>query len=186
MVHSYTFTWLQVASYFISQNNVNSLHWRHNGREFVSNHQPYDCLLNPLFRRRSKKTSKLCITGLCEGNSPRTSEFPAQWIPRSWPSRQLLYHFNCLTLNVRGPSYLGLTRSISWLLMPWLLKSPGHQQPWDWLYKICRSFSYSRKYLCDINEDEWHKMYIYVMFPLKNLIYCRLEIGKTLGMLHSF
>ena len=24
-----------------------------------------------------------------------------------------------LTLNVRGPSYLGLTRSISWLLMPW-------------------------------------------------------------------
>ena len=28
---------------------------------------------------------------------------------------------NKLTLNVRGPSYLGLTRSISWLLMPWLL-----------------------------------------------------------------
>ena len=26
-----------------------------------------------------------------------------------------------LTLNVWGPSYLGLTRSISWLLMPWLL-----------------------------------------------------------------
>ena len=24
-----------------------------------------------------------------------------------------------LTLNVRGPSYLGLTRSISWLLMAW-------------------------------------------------------------------
>ena len=37
-----------------------------------------------------------------------------------------------LTLNVRGPSYLGLTRSISWLLMPWLLTSPGHQQPWYW------------------------------------------------------
>ena len=33
-----------------------------------------------------------------------------------------------LTLNVRGPSYLGLTRSISWLLMPWLITSPGHQQ----------------------------------------------------------
>ena len=25
-----------------------------------------------------------------------------------------------LTLNVRGPSYLGLTKSILWLLMPWL------------------------------------------------------------------
>ena len=31
-----------------------------------------------------------------------------------------------LTLNVPGPSYLGLTRSISWLLMPWLLTSPCH------------------------------------------------------------
>ena len=26
-------------------------------------------------RRRSKKTSKLCVTGLCEGNSPVTGEF---------------------------------------------------------------------------------------------------------------
>ena len=28
--------------------------------------------------RRSKKTSKLRVTGLCEGNSPVTGEFPAQ------------------------------------------------------------------------------------------------------------
>ena len=32
-----------------------SLQWRHNGKCGVSNHQPYDCLLNCLFRRRSKK-----------------------------------------------------------------------------------------------------------------------------------
>ena len=31
-----------------------------------------------LSRRRSKKTSKLCVTGLCAGNSPGTGEFPAQ------------------------------------------------------------------------------------------------------------
>ena len=63
---------------------------------------------------------------------------------------------NLLTLNVRGPSYLGLTRSISWLLMPWLLTLPGHQQPWYWLYRICRSLSYLRKdfkYLCPINVE---------------------------------
>ena len=30
------------------------------------------------FRRRSKKTSKLHVTGLCEGNSPVTGAFPAQ------------------------------------------------------------------------------------------------------------
>ena len=61
-----------------------------------------------------------------------------------------------LTLNVRGPSYLDLTRSISWLLMPWLLTSPGYQQPWYWLCRICRSWSYLRKdfkYMCHINVE---------------------------------
>ena len=54
------------------------LEWRHNGHDSVSNHQPHDCLLNRLFRRRSKKTSNLRVTGLCVGNSPGTGEFPAQ------------------------------------------------------------------------------------------------------------
>ena len=55
-----------------------SLHWRHNGHDSISNHQPHDCLLNRLFRRRSKKISKLHVTGLCAGNPPETSEFPTQ------------------------------------------------------------------------------------------------------------
>ena len=54
------------------------LRWRHNDHDGVSNHQPHGCLLNRLFRRRSKKTSKLRVTGLCVGNSPGTGEFPAQ------------------------------------------------------------------------------------------------------------
>ena len=44
----------------------------------ASNHWPHGCLLNRLFRRRSKKTSKLRVTGLCVGNSPGTGEFPTQ------------------------------------------------------------------------------------------------------------
>ena len=55
-----------------------TLQWRHDGCNYVSNHQPHDRLLNRLFRRRSKKTSKLRVTGLCAGNSPGTGEFPAQ------------------------------------------------------------------------------------------------------------
>ena len=47
-----------------------SLQWRHNGRDGVSHHQPLDCVLNRLFRRRSKKTSELRVTGLCEVKSP--------------------------------------------------------------------------------------------------------------------
>ena len=55
-----------------------SLRWRHNGHDIASNHQPHGCLLNRLFRRRSRKRSKLRVTGLCVGNSPGTGEFPAQ------------------------------------------------------------------------------------------------------------
>ena len=57
------------------QHSTAILPWHHNERDVVSNHQPHNCLLNRLFRRRSKKTSKLRITGLCEGNWPVTGEF---------------------------------------------------------------------------------------------------------------
>ena len=55
-----------------------TLHWRHNGHDSVSNHHPHDCLLNRLFRRRSKKISKLRVTGLCAGKSSETDKFPTQ------------------------------------------------------------------------------------------------------------
>ena len=66
-----------------SRKNLASLQWRHSGHNSVSNHQPHDCLLNRLFRRRSKKTSKLRVTGLCVGNSPGTGEFAAQMASNS-------------------------------------------------------------------------------------------------------
>ena len=53
-------------------------HYSDNEGDDVSNHQPHDCLLNRFFKRRLKKTSKLGVAGLCEGNSTVTSEFPAQ------------------------------------------------------------------------------------------------------------
>ena len=62
------------ASKFIMQ----TLEWCLTERGGVSNHRRRDCLPNRLFRRRSKKTSKLRVTGLCEWNSPVTGEFPAQ------------------------------------------------------------------------------------------------------------
>ena len=47
-----------------------TLQWRHNERDAVSNHQRLDGLLNPLFRRRSKKTSKFHVTGRVIGEFP--------------------------------------------------------------------------------------------------------------------
>ena len=54
----------------ILKSSPNTLRWRHYRRDSASIHQPHDCLLNRLFRRRSKKISKLRVTGLCVGNSP--------------------------------------------------------------------------------------------------------------------
>ena len=53
-----------------------ALHWRHNERDGVSNHRRPNGLFNRLFKPRSKKTSKLRVTGLCEGNLPVTGGFP--------------------------------------------------------------------------------------------------------------
>ena len=71
--HEVSHTLVIVACY-----TLHTLHRRHNDHGGVSNHQPQDCLLNRLFRRTSKKTPKLRVTGLCAGNSPGIGEFPAQ------------------------------------------------------------------------------------------------------------
>ena len=77
-------TWWQstrqsrMSSRYCCQSSWSALQWHHNGHNGISNHKPHGCLLNRLFGRRSKKTSKLQVTGLCVGNSLVTGEFPAQ------------------------------------------------------------------------------------------------------------
>ena len=67
-----------LASHWYSTVHWHIIQWRHNGCDGVSNRQPHHCLRNRLFRRRSKKTSKLRVTGLCAGNPTVTGEFPEQ------------------------------------------------------------------------------------------------------------
>ena len=50
--------------------------WRHNEYDGASNYRRHDCLLNRFLRRRSKKTSKLRVNSLCEGNHPWTVNSP--------------------------------------------------------------------------------------------------------------
>ena len=68
--------------------NDKSLRWRHNGHDGVSNHQPRHCLLNRLFGCRSKKTSKLRVTGLCAGKSPH-----------KWPVTRKIFPFDDVIMN---------------------------------------------------------------------------------------
>ena len=70
---------VEISFFFHSDYKMLSLHHeRHHGRDGVSNHRCLDCLHKRLFRCRSKKQTKFRVTGLCEGNSPVTGEFPAQ------------------------------------------------------------------------------------------------------------
>ena len=62
-----------VAHPFISH----PLQWRHNEGYGVSNHRHLDGLFHRLFKCKSKKTSKLRVTGLCDENSPHKR--PLTW-----------------------------------------------------------------------------------------------------------
>ena len=56
--------------------NYNSLKWCHYECYGISNHGHLDALFNRLFRQRSKKTSKICVIGLCDGKPPVTGGTP--------------------------------------------------------------------------------------------------------------
>ena len=82
-------------------------------------------ILNRLFRRRSKKTSKLRVTGLCAGNSPGTGEFPAQMASNA--ENVSIWSQVVSNVTIRSQGIAGLT----------------HKSTWN---PICRIFE--RYYLC--------------------------------------
>ena len=89
---SLSYHWFQVNSVIIF---IKTLRWRHNDHDCVSNHQPRHCLLNRLFGRRSKKTSKLRVTGLCVGNSPRPVNSP-----HKGPVTRKMFPFDDVIINL--------------------------------------------------------------------------------------
>ena len=91
-----------------------TLQWRHNEHDGISNHQHPDCLLSCLLRRRSRKTSKLCVTGLCEGNPPVTGGLPVtqkifpfdnviKFVPRLSRDLTITWPDTCRALNSQNP-----------------------------------------------------------------------------------
>ena len=91
-----------------------------------SNHRRLDCLRNRLFRRKSKKTAKLRVTGLCEGNSPVNGPvtrkvFPfgdvimriqpnILWLNRQWH----VPRWQCVTRKLIGLSYFWKEIPFGW------------------------------------------------------------------------
>ena len=73
-----------------------ALHWRHNGPNGVSNHQPHHCWLNRSFMHRPKNTSNSASLAFVQGihRSPVNS-------PRKWPVTQKMFPFDDVIMKCR-------------------------------------------------------------------------------------
>ena len=72
------------------------------------------CLHNCLFRRRLKKTSKLCVTDLCEGN-PQVTDEPMD-SPHKWPVIQKMFPFDDVIIHISDTSDIG---PVMWKVFTW-------------------------------------------------------------------
>ena len=139
--------WLQgliVNLFLIWHILIHVLHWlmgtlqrRHNGRDRVSNHQPPEYLLNPIFRRRSKKTPKLRVTGLCVGNSPHT-----------WPVRRKMFPFDDVKFDVifDWTAFLQLAASYNVSSINCSLTPKPEKPPWTNIMKGQSEIAYLPKF----------------------------------------
>ena len=78
-----------------------TLLWLHNGRDGVLNHQPHDCLLNRLFRHRSKKTSKIRVTGVCF----RGIHWWPVNSPHKWQVTRKIFPFDDVIMFIHPPVF---------------------------------------------------------------------------------
>ena len=83
-----------------------ALQWCHNEGDGVLNHRRLDCFLSRLFRRRSKKTSKLRTNDLCEGNPAVTGGFPSQKASNVENVWIWWRHYGVVSCNRRFSSFL--------------------------------------------------------------------------------
>ena len=97
--------WCQAIFEYSTKHSVTreSLLWRHNRCNGVSNHQPYDCLLNRLFRRRSKKTSNSASLAFVRG----IHRWPVN-SPHIRPVTRKMFPFDEIIVMIRVFDYLKL------------------------------------------------------------------------------
>ena len=115
-----------------------------------------DCLL----RRRSKKASQLRVTGLCEGNSPETGEFPAQMASKTENVSIWWRHY--------GTNWLGTllvssftTRRYTGSLRPKLYRSNFTERYLSYLFqpRVSRSFPTGYSSFLSLNEtSDWQNV----------------------------
>ena len=96
-----------------------ALRWRHNDHAGVSNHQPHGCLLNRLFRRKSKKTSKLRVSGFVREIHRGPVNFP-----HKWPVTRKMFPFDDVIMD----DILPVIPKKSYHALNWYHKVTGYAQ----------------------------------------------------------
>ena len=157
-----TYLAAKIKGYPNRQYSIHPLQWRHNGLDNVSNHQPHDCLLNRLFRRRSKKTSKLRVTGRCAGNSPGTGELSAQMpscaenVSIWWRHHAMARESQVKVFSFRPPNWTAMNGLSMFMLRSWL--------PWN----LASGKSYHAP------SKVWEE----IPYPFPNFNSCTVEVGE--------
>ena len=112
-------------------------------RDGVSNHRCLDCLLNRLFMRKSKKISKLCVTGHVRG----IHRWPVN-SPHKGPVTRKMFSFDDLILEwIHGCHYdvaKFFSGSVPKVVLD-TLNTPNCVISWNW-FKTCNTICYS--FLC--------------------------------------
>ena len=108
-----------------------------NDHDGVSNHQPHGYLLNRLFGRRSKKTSKLCVTGLCAGSSPGPVNSP-----HKGPVTRKIFPFDDVIMLSESPASDILVGRVSFLVVEDVFLGYLGHVPGTWKWTISHQFFY--------------------------------------------
>ena len=160
------------------------LQWRHNGHDGVSNYQRLDCLLNYLFRHRSKKTSKLRVTGLWEGNSLGIGEFPAQKTSNAenvsiWWRHHIFEDWTCERLQPQWDHNLFVAKPF---LKPTVIYWQLHHLEKHWNQLKIIHFNISAKFITLVDESTLilSAIFVYVLMKRQQIDLCLFDWLFTL------
>ena len=124
--------------------------------------------LDVLFFHRIAQTRKTCaMCNICSNHNidwkfkSEQTEISVKYASQWYKIKSL----SCWKQNILGMLW------IPWLLMPWLLASPGHQHTWHCIYRINRSLRLPLRDFNCLHHTCWEKIknaYIFFMSPKVN------------------
>ena len=176
-----------------------TLQWSHNEHDGIQITSLTIVYSSVYSRRRSKKTPNLHVTGLCEGNSPVTGEFPVQKASNA-QNVSVWWRHHDLAFSVVASQYIGLVMQephevvTSWVL--WSTTGTRRQYyQWQCVTKVSQNekailyFFSSLQHInwpvihscCNLKSSCSWQMHRIVARPM--VAYCNLDIKLELVIL---